>query len=51
MSAKLKKTLLYSVSILLLAGAALFVSMEDYQKERVSEFLGDLFSTSQPIEG
>ena len=49
MNAKLKKSLLYTVSIILIAGTVLFISMEDYQKERMSEFLGTLFSDSKSI--
>ena len=51
MNSKLKKTLLYTVSIILITGAALFISMEDYQKDRMSEFLGSLFSDSKSIKG
>ncbi|MBQ4864322.1 hypothetical protein J8L98_21765 [Pseudoalteromonas sp. MMG013] len=46
MNTRLKKGFVYSVSILLLSGTALYVSMEDYQKERVGELLGKIVSDS-----
>lgn len=46
MNTKSKKTFIYSVSIILLCGSALYASMEDYQKERMAEFLSNVLTAS-----
>ena len=46
MKTKLKKAFIYSVSIILLSGGALYASMEDYQKERMAQFLSSVLSDS-----
>jgi len=47
MNTKIKKRITYTVSIFLLLGVAIFVSMEDYQKENMSRLLSHIFSSKQ----
>ncbi|KZN53787.1 hypothetical protein [Pseudoalteromonas luteoviolacea] len=44
MTSKNKKTILYSISILILFGAAFYASMEDYQKDNLARFLEQVFT-------
>ncbi|WP_341503710.1 hypothetical protein [Gallaecimonas sp. GXIMD4217] len=50
MKANTRKKTLYTIVIMLLAGGVFYASMEDYQKTRLAEFLGNLFSSNQQVE-
>ncbi|WP_168204065.1 hypothetical protein [Aliikangiella coralliicola] len=50
MSSKTKKATASSILIVLMIGVVFYASMEDYQKERVSEFFGSFFASAEVIE-
>jgi len=47
LNTKTKKVITYTASFILLAGIALYVSMEDYQKENMARFLSQTFSSAE----
>ncbi|KZN41587.1 hypothetical protein [Pseudoalteromonas luteoviolacea] len=46
MKSKVKKTLKYSVTTVILLGAAFYASMEEYQKDNLSRFLEQVIAPS-----
>jgi len=47
MKTKTKKIISYAVLSILISGAALYISMEEYQKDNMARFLSQTFASSE----